>query len=216
MAKKKVLAASFTLLSTGQINKNIEHVVKIFGPGSKDLKLMGETAFQCLLHASKHGDVTLCERLYMGLGGVKKGTAAAAVRVEALKSWFAKMGPITARNGKWQIKDGVDWKDESMWDLKTASEKPFWEEMGAELRPMDFNNLMNLIKGLPKRVEKAADEGTYVGDVAAAKEWANQLVAFAEKSSEKLTPEQRGNKDLTNAVIAKAAGVKEGTEHRVH
>lgn len=193
------------LLAQKQLNGNIEKCISVFGPGSTSLTLLSETAFQCLLHASKHGDVTKCERLYMGLGGVAKGRAAAAVRVEALKSWFAKHGPVTARNGKWQIKEGKDWRDASLWTLEDALKSPFWEDMGAEARPMGFDNLWNLLKGLPKRVDKAVEEGTFKGDPVKVKEWANNVVSFAEKQAASLSPEAKGETDLTQEVIREAA-----------
>lgn len=203
MATKKTTATIPAEWNQKTLNGNIEKCVSVFGPGSTSLTLLSDTAFQCLLHASKHGDVTKCERLYMGLGGVAKGRAAAAVRVEALKSWFGKHGPITARNGKWQIKEGKDWRDPYLWTLEEAVKSPFWEDMGAEARPVMFDNLWNLLKGLPKRIDKAVEEGTFKGDPVKVKEWANNVVSFAERQAQTLTPNDKGEQDVALETVKK-------------
>lgn len=198
------------LLATKAIQGNINKLVSIFGPGSKSLELLAETAFQCLLHASKHGDVTLCERLYKSLGGVDKGRAAAAIRIEALKSWFAKHGPITARNGKWQIKEGTEWKDEKNWTLQEACDRPFWEDMGEErVQPFSVMNILTLLTGMPKRIDNAVEKGSFQGDAVAAKTYAANVLSFAEAEAKRLTPAQRGEHDKTADAILKAAETQE-------
>lgn len=205
------------LWNTNRINQQIAECKKIFGPGSKSLTLLADTAFQCLLHASKHGDVTLCKRLYIDLGGSLDGkAAAAAVRIEALKTWFAKHGPITAVRGEWKIKNDVDWREPENWTLEAAVQRPFWEDMGAErVQEVTLETLMNMIKGLSKRIDKAVEENRFKGDPKAAKDWADNIVDFSAKAAQKMTPAQRGDKDANLEIIKNAVEKAPKADHRL-
>lgn len=197
--------ASFTipaLWNAGKINQSIDKVVSIFGPGADSVKLMGETALMCLLHAHKHGDVTLCQRLYKGLGGVTAGKSMALVRVEAFKTWLRECTPITAtREGKFHFMEGKKWQDQENWNLEKAVSTPFWEIEPERVMFVDFGNFMTILKGWVKKADKAHEEGRFKGDYVAAKELAANVVSFAEKAAEKLTLQQKGVADITEEAV---------------
>lgn len=148
---------------------------------------------ECLLHASEHGDVTLCQRLYDEL---PEGQ-----RKESIKLWFGKMGPITARQGVWKLKEG--WKKEQFL-LEKAEGSPFWVEFGAERPPRVFSAaaFMAMIQNAPQRMEKAIKEqqedgqAHFAGDVDASKEFFAELIDFAKKAAEKYTPQALGFETL--------------------
>lgn len=145
------------LLAAASIGTNITTLGAALGPQSTNIQLLADTAVQTLLHAQKHGDVGLCQRLYESIGGNK-----GAVRGESMKMWFGAMSPIRVKKGVWSLKKG--WKADDF-KMQAAVDKPFWEWAGAE-KVVFFNadNALAVLKGLVKRVDKSVEEGKFKGD----------------------------------------------------
>lgn len=210
MAKKTETDSKITVLTLwnlDRIKSSITECVKIFGPGSKSLELLHQTAFQCLYHASKHGDVTLCKRLFVGLGGSEsnKGSTA-ALRVEAMKLWFAKMGPITAREGEWKLTDAYKAEpNPDAWKLEEAFSKPFWEfQREPNQVDVDLGVLLNIFKSAIKRMETANEQGKFKGSYDKTKAWAENVISFAEEQSKRISDKDKNSEDDNNKIIKNA------------
>lgn len=186
------------LRNAGYLNKARGQIISAAG---KLGDMLHTHMCECLLHASKHGDVTLAEKLYKELPDGQ--------RKESIKLWFGKMGPITARQGVWSLKK--DWKPE-MFKLEEAEKSPFWVEFGSERAPQVFSvaSLINMLKNAPKRIEKAIKEQQedgkehFAGDVEASKDFISNLINFADEQAKKLKPQDLGFEVVTPTAEAPA------------
>lgn len=214
MAKKTKTTIDIPSIWTkDRVNSAIKECGSLFGPGSKNLALLHDTAFQCMYHARIHRDVTLGQNLYRALGGSEKDNQSfTAIRVEAMKLWFGKFAPITARGGVWKLTEdykAVDKDDEAacdpFWKLEEALKTPFWTlEPDRSGRDVDFEALMNIIAGVVKRIDRAQEQGTYKGDATKAKAWAENVIAFAKKSATGMSDKDKGTEDDNNKIIKSA------------
>lgn len=161
------------LQSAAAIGKMVDTVIK----ASVDLDpAIHNAAVQCLMHAEKHGDTTLADRLIKGLGK--------SVRVEGLRLWFHDFSPIRWNgDGKvGQLKAGQ--KDFKAYDAKAADENPFYSYAPAgerTARPISFDTVLKLIDNLPDRVVKAVEKGQFEGNATRAANFASAVKAFADK-----------------------------------
>jgi hypothetical protein len=146
----KKTAAKLTLQSATAIGKLVDTVIKV----SVDLDpQLHEAAVQCLMHAEKHGDTTLADRLVKGLGK--------ATRIEALKLWYHDFSPIRWNgDGKvGQLKEGQ--KDFKAYDAENANANPFFSYApGAErtVRPITIVDMFKIVDNAPDRVLNAVKE----------------------------------------------------------
>lgn len=180
------------LLAAATIGSNIDTLGKALGPKSTNIVLLADTAVQVLLHAQKHGDVGLCQRLYESIGG-----NTGAIRGESMKLWFGAMAPIRVKRTDghlvWSLKKG--WKADDF-KMQEAVDKPFWEWAGAE-KVVFFNadNALAIVKGLLKRVDTANEEGKFKGDVTKTKVVLSKVVNLMTAELATMNAIERGEVD---------------------
>lgn len=112
------------------------------------------TATACLIHAVRHGDVTLADQLVDVLG---KG-----VRRDSLRAWFEKNGPFYIAKGKTTFSFDSD-RAKSLRGLKddeiTAmlADKP-WEEAKREPEVQSVLDVASAADKFLERIQKQANE----------------------------------------------------------
>lgn len=187
------------LMTAAKIGGLIEKVGKTVTSLKEDLHMAG---IQTLMHAQAHGDVTLCKRLLDTLDS--EGDRTSVVRAEALKLWMGKMGPIVARQGVWSLKKGWN-KDD--FKIQEAMDVPFWQFSNDSARPniVTPETLLNIVKGLLKRMDTAQSESRFLGDVSKTKATISNVIQLFEKDVAAMSPEERGQDDKTKQVILDAA-----------
>lgn len=173
---------------------------------AKGDELVHQAAVQCLAHAAPqgvggHGDCTLLDKLIKGLGK--------SIRVKGLRQWVFKFSPV-----RWNGDDKVGMlkpgaKGYVPFDLEAADANPFWTLSEAEestnRKPLDMVALMRLIEGMSKRIEKAANEDNFDGDIESAKAFAKAVTETATKFVKKHPEAMRdGLFDPTDPENAKA------------
>lgn len=163
-------------------------------------------ACEDLLHASIHGDVSLCRDLYDKLGG-----AVSPARTATLKQWFMSMsgGQMTAEKDTWKLKKG--WKPE-LFLLDQAEASPYWT-MGGEVAPkeMSIEAFLKTLAGYAKKIDKAVEEERFTGDPEAAKKLVSQVIDFASARA-KLLP---AGKTVVEAIAVTPADAKGASRAKV-
>lgn len=144
-------------------------------------------ACEDLQHAALHGDVSLCKDLYDKLGG-----AMSSARTATLKAWFVLMSgnQMTAEKGEWKLKKG--WTADKF-TLDKAEATPYWTLAG-EIEPknLSLEQILKIMGGLTKRIDKAVENDKFKGDSVAAKDIVTAVVDFATERAKRLTAQQRG------------------------
>lgn len=195
----KILTSTELLVKVAQVEAFFKSTTAAFMSGG----LVHETACECLLHASLHGDVMPSQRLYLALGGAldTQGRQIAAkstiIKSESVKAWFVKMSgnQYTARNGTWGLKD--KWSpDKFLLDLAEAT--PIQAFAPAE-RVVSFSaeSILNRIDGFAERVKQdyarnEEDKPYFVGDYDKTMAVVNDIRAFAHKRIEQENPREMG------------------------
>ena len=111
-----------------------------------------EAFMQTLMHAQKHGDTRLIERLMNGLH--------ASQRIASAVAWFEDYSPVAVvkRDGKWaaRIRPDTD-KNFKGWSIEAAEANPYWERH--ETNPKEFTILdfMKACNALHRKVENMND-----------------------------------------------------------
>lgn len=148
-----------------------------------------EAACQDLLHCYIHGDTSLCQDLYVRLGG---GTEAGSpARTASLKAWFVEMSgnQMTADKGQWKMKKG--WSKDKF-DLAKAEVTPYYVEPEKEAKKISWYTFFKLLQGFEGKVDKADAEGNFNGNAAAVKTILADIVDLAEKRAARLTAQDKG------------------------
>lgn len=195
----KVLSSSELLTKIGRVEEFYKNTTAAFESGG----LVHETACECLLHASMHGDVGPSQRLYLALGGAldTQGRQAASknviIKSESVKAWFVKMSgnQYTARNGTWGLKD--KWSPDKFL-LDEAEATPIQAFAPAE-RVVSFSaeSILNRIDGFAERVRNDYSRNEkgkpyFVGDYDKTMAVVNDIRAFARKRIEQENPREMG------------------------
>lgn len=170
-------------------------IIRVRNAGKKYDALVHETAIQCLMHAQEHGDVRLMDRLVGALGR--------STRKNGLVFWVETFSPIRW-NGDAKI--GLlkeDAKTYTPFNVEDADETPFWD-LAPEppVKPFNLAELLKLIEGLDKRIDRAVDKGTFEGD----EDEARELVARVQRAadSNEVVVADAGTSDDDNAEAADA------------
>ena len=167
-----------------------------------------EALCQDLLHASMHGDVSLCQDICVKMGfGQDYTPAKAAVMKEWLfqfsgKQIVVRTDPRT-KEKIWGLVKG--WSAENF-KLEEAQNTPYWTLFKDEI-PKKFSlaQIIKMIEGLPRRVENNVTNETFIGDSTAAVEFSNELVDFVKARKAKYSKDQTGETELeADALLAKA------------
>lgn len=146
---------TFVLLSSADIEKRITSIRSRSRKMDMDIHT---TAVQCLAHAEKHGDVTLCGRLIGAMGH--------ASRRQDLIAWFAYFGPvaINAKTFKPTQRKATH-EQYRKYDVAGAEETPFWVLIQDKPpAPLAFSDIVGRTWAALKAAETAQGEGRFVGD----------------------------------------------------
>lgn len=114
-----------------------------------------ETAMLIVNHAKDCGDCSTAQKLVMALP--------ASMRREMLILWFHTFTPIVVKNDdKWNAKmhkEGT--KLFVNWDIEAANATPFFRlaEQNKEAAPLTFEQMVKMVEGLAKRIEKKIENG---------------------------------------------------------
>lgn len=114
-----------------------------------------ETAMMIANHAKEHGDCSTAQGLVMAMP--------ASIRREMLIMWFTRFTPIVVKNDdKWEAKmHKVGTKLYVEWNLEEADATPFFKlaEENKEAAPLTFEQMVKMVEGLAKRIEKKIENG---------------------------------------------------------
>ncbi len=160
------------MLPTKTVSKMIASIAKRAAKLDVDIHI---AAIQCMLHAQKHGDVTLMDSLVNSLGK--------SHRKLGLMIWVTGFSPI-AWNGDGKV--GLlkaETKKFVAFDIEGADETPFWmyepSNEATKQGPLSLEALQAIINRMAKRIDKAELEGRIEGDVVAMKAYVNNLKKVA-------------------------------------
>ena len=147
-AKKEAKAKPVTLITGADaINAAIKSIAV---RGKKIDEDVQRTALSCLVHADKHGDVTLAQKLVEAVP--------ASMRKNALRTWFIEFGKF-----RWDAtKKALAYDKKATTQLDAAMATPFTTFKGSEggnAQPFDLNKA---IVQLIARAEKATVKGDKV------------------------------------------------------
>jgi vesicle coat complex subunit len=142
--------------TASQINKTIKAIAASAG---KLQDKIHACAMECLEHAEAHGDATLIDNLIKALPNGQ--------RVTTLREWVQEFTPV-----RWN-KDGevaLISKKSKLYEgfkLDQAKDLPYYAWAGAEksTKPLTLEALMNLVRNLDKRIDKAVEKENIDGDV---------------------------------------------------
>lgn len=131
-----------------------------------------ETAMMIATHAKEHNDCSTAQGLIMAMP--------ASIRREMLILWFARYTPIVVKNDdKWTSKmHKVGTKLYVEWNLEEAEANPFYKlaEENKEAAPLTFEQMVKMVEGLAKRIEKKVENGEVAPeDIESAKAVAEQI-----------------------------------------
>lgn len=188
-ANKNPATTTVKLMSASNVRKSIDANTRMIAVG-----LVGLHAdmVQCMLHAEKHGDITLAQYLMQQVRDNCKG-----VVVAGIAQWFAKFSPIklTSKDGVVQaelLKEGdKGFKPFNSGEAETTPAMESREVTDRANRPIvkpTISYFKGRIAGFAKQVdnynEKAADNEKFSNDEAAViKTWLNSITEFGNKVS---------------------------------
>jgi|GEM_PF-3907469 len=124
--------------------------------------LCHEIGMLILNHAVQHGDCSRAQHLVMAMP--------ASMRRSMLILWFAKYSPIVVKDdANWVAKAHKPMKGDKKtpnpmyvpFDLEGAAANPFYQlaEENPESKILSLEDIIKMIGGLAKRIEKKVDEG---------------------------------------------------------
>lgn len=151
--------------------------------------LIHDTAVRCILHAEKHGDVMLADRLVKGVRGMDQ---------QGLMLWFKTFTPIAWNNATnkcsmlpkgSQMRENLVKRNGQLWSSALAFETPWFNleanvERNQRAPAFAEDTIVKLVYSSKARMAKAVAAGTFKGD---AKEAAQMLVAM-EKALMEINP----------------------------
>ncbi len=155
---------------------------------AKGLAMLQDAADQCILHAEKHGDVTLAQRLMQEVKDNCKGVVGAGFR-----QWFEKYSPIAIIvDDKGNVKAKLLKEDEpgyKPFDTAKAIEAPALEakevtqRSNQKIEPFSIAMVKQRIKGMLSQVDKATAEGGrgVIGNPDTIKTFINGILVAADK-----------------------------------
>lgn len=177
------------LLSAGKISLLI---TKAISAASAALSLIHEAAVQCMLHAEKHGDVTLAQRLVQEVKDNCPG-----IVVAGLNEWYREYSPInlTMENGQVKAKllkegekgykafnsaEAAEKKALNTAEVKSRAERPITKPTIAFFKQR--------IQGFAKQVERyqenaPEDQKMSEAEVATVKTWLLSISEFGNRVS---------------------------------
>lgn len=188
-ANKNPATTAVKLMSAANVRKSIDTNTRMIAVG-----LVGLHAdmVQCMLHAEKHGDITLAQYLMQQVRDNCKG-----VVVAGIAQWFAKFSPIklTSQDGVVNaelLKEGdKGYKPFNSAEAETTPAMESREVTDRANRPIvkpTISYFKGRIAGFAKQVdnynEKASDnEKLSADDAALIKTWLNAVTEFGNKVS---------------------------------
>lgn len=132
----------------------IKRIGSIAKAAQKVTDAVQETAVQCVIHAVRHGDVTLADRLIDAIG---KG-----MRKNSLRAWFERNGPMYLPKGKTELAYDKqraaslgEKTDEELTELLMAIK---WEEAKPEEKIVSVLDVSEAFDKFIKRLEKQTAE----------------------------------------------------------
>lgn len=183
-----------------------------------------ETAVACLMMAEEHGNAQPMARLVAALG--KKH------RAQSLRIWVEKFSPIFIdtkdANRCGLLKEGKH-KNYKPFDIEGAMAEPFWETAPEQPAYYGMSDVFGSVFGIEKKLEKFIEEGTFVGDIEAARILAAEISkslpgtqATMKKETEAAIQEQlqadasNNNDDETEADSNNDAAPQETDDESIH
>jgi hypothetical protein len=141
-------------MTLAAIKKNIKSITTT---ATKLNNLIHDTGVLVLEHAKEHGDCSTAKDLLNAMP--------ASMRRTMLQLWFETYSPV-----RFQMKDGLavkvgmlkpNAKGFSDFNIESARETPFFTlaEQNPEGKVLDFDAILNMVKGLSKRIDKQVEEG---------------------------------------------------------
>lgn len=143
---KTVKPVAFKMLDGA---KAIDTAIKSIASRGKTLeKDIHQAAVSCLVHADKHGDITLASKLVDAVPSL--------ARKNALRDWFIAHGKFS-----WSMEaKAFTFNKQAVTQLEAAIATPFWEfKTEAEYKPF---NMEAAVLQLVKRAESAIEKGEKV------------------------------------------------------
>lgn len=141
-------------MTTNNATAIIKRITNIAKAAQKVTDAVQETAVQCVIHAVRHGDVTLADRL---IGAIGKG-----MRKNSLRAWFELNGPMYLPRGKTELAfDSARAKkmaEQSDAELTEALMVIKWEEAKPEEKVQSVLDVGEAFDKFIKRLEKQAAE----------------------------------------------------------
>lgn len=160
------------------------------------------------------GDVSLCQHLFVTLGGSLNGKSTSHARVEALKAWFMEMSgnQMTAEGESWKLKKG--WDASKFRTPEEMEATPYWV-LTAERPPVNlsFAAFMATLKGWIRKIETADEKGQFNGDPEKIKGLVAGVIDFAEERAKKLTAQELGTvSDQADKLLKENEAAKEAPQ----
>lgn len=148
-AVTKTVAFKFVPQSKADIEKSILSIIKRSASVDRDIQL---TALQCLNHVELHGDVTLFNRLYLGLSkGMKRN---------ALAQWAIAFGKLEINTGEDKATMPLSFCKGKKTQLQEASET-LWSSFKTE---KELDEIIDVAKVLDAMLKRMTKEGVKVSD----------------------------------------------------
>jgi hypothetical protein len=145
-------------METSQIKSAISSIARAVAKLTKDVQAC---AVECLVHAVKHGDVTLADELIEACGK--------ATRRASLRAWFEINGPFVILSGKSTF--NLDTKRAKKLaaipeaELRGAVEAKLWEEATPEPKVISVLDVSGAFDKFLEKIQKTANtEGVEVRD----------------------------------------------------
>lgn len=179
------------LLAKAQLTKLVDSCIE----AAKTVQgLIGDAGLQALLHLEKHGDIGMCNRLYVGL---PKG-----VRKAALGSWMLAHGALKPNTDAGTKRNMPLVYDTTKVTNPAAAMADAWYEHLPEKEVSDIFDLQKAIAGL---LMKAAGKNVTIGGKVLNPAEANDLLkSFAASVGDTFKGEVKGTPHPENKETAKA------------
>ena len=202
------------LLAAGKITGLIEAVEKA---GTAYQSVLHQALVQCLAHAAEHGDRSLLARLVGGKIKSKKGEVtenypgvlSKATSPREVRLWVSHNSPLRWDTDGAIVVSKTAVEKGQAYTLDEADAQPFWampENEKDRARPLTYDNILTVVKGLRKRLEKALDEDRFDGDPVAVRQYLDALEAVEPPKVNKRRVVHPGEKqDAEKAAEAPAA-----------